>query len=164
MLEKSNVLSVMDLIIALKQIPVFASVHGEGLKRLSDAIREMRVSSGELIFAEHELGEEMYVVYSGKIRIYHETGGHEEVLDLVGPGGYFGEMAIIDEQPRSASARASDDTTLLVLHKNDFRSAVRDYPDIAFEVLKEFVRRLRQADQRIRSLAGELAKKQVEAQ
>jgi CRP/FNR family transcriptional regulator len=155
-------LSVMDLIIALKRIPLFTSVHGEGLKRIAESIREKTISPGELVFAEHELGEEMYVVHSGKILIFHDTAGRENILDSVRAGGYFGEMAIIDEQPRSASARASEESVLLVLHKNDFRAAIHDYPEIAFEVLKEFVRRLRAADFRIRSLASELQKGQVE--
>jgi CRP-like cAMP-binding protein len=156
-------LSVMDLIIALKRIPLFASVHGEGLKRIAESIREKRMSRGELVFAEHELGEEMYVVHTGKVIIFHETAGRETILDLVRSGGYFGEMAIIDEQPRSASARAEEESVLLVLHKNDFRAAIHDYPEIAFEVLREFVRRLRDADLRIRHLAGELQKGQIEA-
>ena len=156
-------LSVMDLIIALKRIPLFASVHGEGLKRIADSVREKAISKGELVFAEHELGEEMYVVHSGKVVIYHDTAGREHILDSVRAGGYFGEMALIDEQPRSASARAAEESVLLVLHKTDFRAAIHDYPEIAFEVLKEFVRRLREADLRIRHLAGELQKGQVEA-
>lgn len=84
------------------------------------------------------------------------------MLDAIRSGGYFGEMAIIDEQPRSASARTTEDTVLLVLHKNDFRTAVLDYPDIAFEVMRELIRRLREADQRIRALAGELQRGQIE--
>ena len=155
-------LSVMDLIIALKRIPLFTAVHGEGLKRIAEAVREKAIPAGELVFAEHELGEEMYVVHAGKIVIFHEAGGREHMLDLVRSGGYFGEMAIIDEQPRSASARADEESVLLVLHKSDFRAAIQDYPEIAFEVLKEFVRRLREADLRIRHLAGELQKGQVE--
>ena len=123
-------LSVMDLIIALKRIPLLASVHGEGLKRIAESVREKPISKGELIFAEHELGEEMYVVHDGKIVIFHETGGREAVLDLVRSGGYFGEMAIIDERPRSASARAEEKSVLLVLHKKDFRAAIHDYPEI----------------------------------
>ena len=67
-------LSVMDLIIALKRIPLFASVQGEGLKRIAESIREMRIAAGELVFAEHELGEEMYIVHSGKVIIFNEIG------------------------------------------------------------------------------------------
>jgi len=149
-------LSVMEVIIALKQIPLFTSVHGEGLKRLSDVIREKKVIEGEIVFAENDLGEEMYLVHSGKILIYHDLAGHEEPLEVVEPSGYFGEMAIIDEMPRFASARAQEHSRLLVFHRNDFRTAVLDYPDIAFAVFWEFSQRLRRADERIRSLATEL--------
>jgi CRP/FNR family transcriptional regulator len=149
-------LSVMEVIIALKQIPLFTSVHGEGLKRLSDVIREKEITEGEIVFAENDLGEEMYLVHSGTILIYHDLAGQEEPLQVVEPSGYFGEMAIIDELPRSASARAQEHSTLLVLHRNDFRTAVLDYPDIAFAVFREFSQRLRRADERIRSLAAEL--------
>jgi len=157
-------LSMMDLIIALKRIPLFASVHGEGLKRVAETIREMEIPAGELVFAEHDLGDEMYIVHSGRVLLFNETSSGENVLDSVRSGGYFGEMAIIDEQPRSASARSTEDSVLLVLHKNDFSIAVHDYPEIAFEVMKEFIRRLRQADQRIRSLAGELQRGQIETE
>lgn len=157
-------LSMMDLIIALKRIPLFSSVHGEGLKRVAETIREMKLPAGELVFAEHDLGDEMYIVHSGRVLIFNETGSAENVLNSVRSGGYFGEMAIIDEQPRSASARSTEDSVLLVLHKNDFNIAVHDYPEIAFEVMKEFIRQLREADQRIRTLAGELQRGQVETE
>ncbi len=104
----------------------------------------------------------MYIVHSGRVVIFNETGSGENVLNSIRSGGYFGEMAIIDEQPRSASARSTEDSVLLVLHKNDFSIAVQDYPEIAFEVMKEFTRRLREADQRIRTLAAELQRGQVE--
>jgi len=155
-------LSMMELIIALKGIPVFASVHGEGLKRIAETVREMKIPAGELIFAEHDLGDEMYIVHSGRVLIFHDAGGRENVLDSVRAGGYFGEMAIVDQQPRSASARTTEETVLLVLHKDDFHTSVHDYPEIAFEVMKELIRRLREADQRIRALAGELQRGQIE--
>ena len=155
-------LSMMELIIALKGIPLFASVQGEGLKRIAETIREMKIPASELIFAEHDLGDEMYIVHSGRVLIFHDAGGRENVLDSVRSGGYFGEMAIVDQQPRSASARTTEETVLLVLHKDDFHTAVHDYPEIAFEVMKELIRRLREADQRIRALAGELQRGQIE--
>jgi CRP/FNR family cyclic AMP-dependent transcriptional regulator len=155
-------LSVMEIIISLKRIPLFVNVHGEGLKRISDVVRETHVSSGELVFAEQDLGEEMYLVHSGKVLIYQELPGQHEPLNVVEPGGYFGEMAIMDEQPRSATARAEEDSVLLVLHRDDFRNAVHDYPDIAFAVFQEFSKRVRQADARIRSLAEELRRFQIE--
>lgn len=155
-------LSLMEIILALRGTPMFRAVPGEGLKRLADFIQEKRVRAGEVIFREDELGEEMYFVLSGQVSVHQEVGGDRVSLKVVESGGYFGEMAIIDEQPRSASARTEEDTTLLVLHRNDFRNAVQDYPDIAFSVFKEFSRRLRHADDRIRSLVGELRRIQIE--
>lgn len=156
-------LSVMEVILALKSTPLFSEVPGEGLKRLSDFIQEKTIRSGEVVFAEQDLGDEMYIVRTGRIRVLQEAGGEQTAVDVVTTGGHFGEMAIIDDRPRSASAIADEDTSLLVLHKNDFRSAVQDYPDIAFEVFRELTRRLRQSDERYRKLMEEARRLDLEA-
>ncbi|HSF17712.1 MAG TPA: cyclic nucleotide-binding domain-containing protein [Vicinamibacteria bacterium] len=148
-------LSFMEIILALKSTPMFQRVPGEGLKRLSDFVQEKTVRAGEVIFREDELGEEMYIVRSGRVSIHQDVKEGRVSLLVVELGGYFGEMAIIDDLPRSASATAEVDTSLFVLHKTDFRSAVQDYPDIAFEILREFSRRLRLADRRHRELMDE---------
>lgn len=148
-------LSVMEIILALKRTSLFKDVPGEGLKRLSDFIQEKEIRAGETIFSEDDLGDEMYLVRSGRVSVQQNVGGKVAELDVIDEGGYFGEMAIIDDLPRSAAAKAEVDTSLLVLHKNDFRAAVQDYPDIAFEVFREFTRRLRQSDQRYRQLLEE---------
>jgi CRP/FNR family cyclic AMP-dependent transcriptional regulator len=145
-------LSVMEVILALKSTPLFREVPGEGLKRLSDFIQEKTVRASEVVFAEQDLGDEMYLVRTGRVSVQQNIAGEETQVDIITTGGHFGEMAIIDDRPRSASAVADEDTSLLVLHKNDFRSAVQDYPDIAFEVFRELTRRLRQSDNRYREL------------
>ncbi len=71
-------------------------------------------------------------------------------------------MAIIDDLPRSASARADVESSLLVLHKSDFRSSVYDYPDIAFEVFRHFTTRLRGTDRRYRKLLEEIRRQGIE--
>jgi len=141
-------LSLMELVIAVRQIPLFASVHGEELKRLADVVREKTVPAGEIVFAEGDLGDELYLVHQGTVTLYHTEGSREDRIGDVEQGGYFGELALIDELPRSASARAREDSLLLVMNKKDFRTAVQDYPDIAFEVLKELSRRLRASEER----------------
>lgn len=156
-------LSVMEIILAIKATPLFHDVPGEGLKRLSDFIRETSVRAGEVIFREDDLGDEMYFVRSGQVSIHQELPSGPALVEIVEPGGYFGEMAIIDDMPRSASATAEVDTSLLVLHKNDFRSAVHDYPDIAFEIFREFTRRLRRSDRRYRELLEEARRLGLEA-
>jgi CRP-like cAMP-binding protein len=150
-----QMLSVMEVILSLKATPLFRDVPGEGLKRLSDFIHEKTVAADEIIFAEQDLGDEMYLVRKGSVSILQTIDGELSLLETVAPGGYFGEMAIIDDQPRAATAKATEPTSLLVLHGNDFRAAVQDYPDIAFEVFREFTRRIRAADERYRKLAEE---------
>jgi CRP-like cAMP-binding protein len=148
-------LSVMEIILALRSTPLFRNVPGEGLKRLSDFIQEKTARADETIFREEDLGDEMYLVRTGQVSLHQELGSGPALIETVEPGGYFGEMAIIDDLPRTATARAEVDTSLLVLHKNDFRAAVQDYPDIAFEIFREFTRRLRRADRRYRELVEE---------
>jgi CRP/FNR family cyclic AMP-dependent transcriptional regulator len=148
-------LSVMEIILALKSTPLFREVPGEGLKRLSDFVQEKTVRANEVVFAEQDLGDEMYLVRSGRVSVLQDVGGEPTRVDVVTEGGHFGEMAIIDDSPRSATAVADEDSSLLVLHKNDFRSAVMDYPDIAFEVFRELTRRLRNSDARYRKLMEE---------
>jgi CRP/FNR family transcriptional regulator len=155
-------LSVMEVILALKHTPLFRNVPGEGLRRLSDFIQEKDVHAGEIIFREEDFGDEMYLVRSGKVSIHQELGEGPALLDVIEPGGYFGEMAIIDDLPRTATATAEAATNLLVLHKNDFRTAVQDYPDIAFEIFREFTRRLRRADRRYRELLLEARRRGLE--
>lgn len=156
-------LSVMEVIFALKSTSLFRSVPGEGLKRLSDFIQEKTVKKDEVIFHEDDLGDEMYLVRSGRVEIHQQLDSGPAVIETVEAGGYFGEMAIIDDLPRTASAVARADTSLLVLHKNDFRAAVMDYPDIAFEIFGEFTRRLRRADRRYRELLTEARRLGLEA-
>jgi CRP-like cAMP-binding protein len=156
-------LSVMETILALKATPLFRNVPGEGLKRLSDFIHEKTVRAGDVIFREEDHGDEMYLVRSGQVSIHQELPSGPAIIEMVEPGGYFGEMAIIDDLPRTAAATAEVDTSLLVLHKNDFRSAVHDYPDIAFEIFREFTRRLRRSDRKYRELLEEARRLGLEA-
>ena len=156
-------LSVMEVILALRSTPLFQNVPGEGLKRLSDFIQEKSVRAGEVIYAEQDLGDEMYLVQAGNVTVQQEIADRQTTIDTVTAGGHFGEMAIIDDRPRSATAIAEENTSLLVLHKNDFRSAVQDYPDIAFEVFRELTRRLRQSDRRYRELMEQARRLGLEA-
>ena len=157
-------LSIMELVIAVKRITLFSNVCGEGLKRLADVVREKAVTAGEVVFAENDLGDEMYLVHRGAVDLFQTFGDRDASIGEVTVGGYFGELAVIDDLPRSASARVRKDGLLLVLNKKDFRSAVQDYPDIALEVLREVSRRLRAADERTKSLVAEREeRKRVEA-
>jgi CRP/FNR family transcriptional regulator, cyclic AMP receptor protein len=107
------------------------------LLRRSVPVRQ--IDAGEKIFLEHETGTEMYMVVSGRIDVL--TYGR--VLEHVGPGGMFGELALIDEGPRSAAALAAEPSEVVVIGKDLFALLVREEPGFALAVMRALAARLR---------------------
>ncbi len=97
------------------------------------------IDAGEKIFLEHETGSEMYIVVTGRVDVL--TYG--QVLEKVGPGGIFGEMALIDEGPRSAAAMAAEASEVIVIDRDMFAVLIKDEPGFALEVMRALARRLR---------------------
>ncbi len=104
-----------------------------------------RFSAGEKIFLEGDPGSTMYIVRSGKVHII--TYG--SVLENVGPGGIFGEIAIIDEEPRSAAAMAAEDTEVASIDKTKFLDLVREQPEFALLIMCTLARRVRRMNENL---------------
>jgi len=102
----------------------------------------------EVVFPESSPGKDMYIVYSGRVGLYTQgTGGHRKLLATMEAGDFFGEMALVDASPRSATAIAEEnDTQLLVLDKNKFTYLLRHQPDFALVVMGKLCRQLREAN------------------
>lgn len=98
-----------------------------------------RLDAGEPVFFEHQTGNEMYAVLSGRIDIL--TYG--KLLETVGPGGMFGEMALIDDGPRSAAALAAEPSEVAVIPRELFAALVRNEPAFALHVMSVLAERLR---------------------
>ena len=114
--------------------------------------RRMIYKAGERIFSEGQLGKEMYVVESGRIRIFLTSQNRELTLAVLMRGDFFGEMALLEDLPRSASASAIEETRLIAIEKEDFKYLIREHPEIAMKVLGRFSGRLRDADSLINLL------------
>ncbi|MBN2619933.1 Crp/Fnr family transcriptional regulator [candidate division WOR-3 bacterium] len=112
---------------------------------------ERKLNPGEILFEEGDKGEVMYLIREGKIKITKGKGEDEKVLAVLKEGDFFGEMAIIESAPRSASAIAATNVSLLVIDKETFRSKIRENPLIEY-VLETLSRRLRAADEQMRLL------------
>lgn len=97
---------------------------------------------GELIFAEYETGNTFYLIQSGQVQLIKAVNGYEKNLDILQPHEFFGEMAILDNSPRSASAIAYDEVKLLEFNKENFGLLIQGNPEIALVLLKTFVRRI----------------------
>jgi DNA-binding CsgD family transcriptional regulator/signal-transduction protein with cAMP-binding, CBS, and nucleotidyltransferase domain len=105
-------------------------------------IREYRKS--EVIFEEGSTGVEMYIVYSGKVRLSTKEPGREITLATIGSGEFFGEMAVIDSAFRTATATADEDSTkLVIINQKKFREIVREFPEFTMTIMQHLCRRLR---------------------
>ena len=107
---------------------------------------------GTVLFREGEPGKEMFVLQSGKIAISKKVRDVEKVLAILGPGEFFGEMAIISNKPRNASATVAEDAKLLVIDPKTFEAMIRGNSEIAVRMIKKLADRLSEADAQIENL------------
>jgi ATP/ADP translocase/HEAT repeat protein len=132
----------VEKILFLKSAPVFAHVSGEDLAALARVAEVETYAAGQLVFREGDMGDALYVVVRGKIGI--ESGG--ERLATLGPGEAFGEMAVLDEVPRSGSAVVEAETEVLRIGSEEFYEILHEQVEIAEGVIRMLTRRLREAD------------------
>ncbi|HTY42333.1 MAG TPA: cyclic nucleotide-binding domain-containing protein [Thermoanaerobaculia bacterium] len=107
----------------------------------------VRVKKGQFIVTEGDAGTEMYLIEEGSVEILKKgPGGEQRVVRVLGPGDFFGELAILAEMPRNSSARAVTDCGLLAIDDATFDQMLRSYPDVAVRMLKTLARRLHESD------------------
>jgi CRP/FNR family cyclic AMP-dependent transcriptional regulator len=110
------------------------------------------VPAGQVLFREGEPGKEMYVIQSGKVRLSRYIRGAEKLLADLGPGEFFGEMSIINDKPRTATAVVLEDAQLLVLDPKTFEAMIKANTEIAVRMIKKLARRLDDANAQIENL------------
>jgi CRP/FNR family cyclic AMP-dependent transcriptional regulator len=132
----------------LATVPLFSQLSRKDLKHLAVAVIMRDYKKGETIVQEGENAVAFYVIKAGQVDIIQGRGGKKEKpLATLGPGDFFGEMALLDFYPRSASAVATEPTQCLVLSRWDFIAELRTNPHIAVQMLPVLSRRLREAQQ-----------------
>ncbi|MGV3625433.1 MAG: Crp/Fnr family transcriptional regulator [Archangium sp.] len=110
------------------------------------------IPKGTVLFREGEPGKEMYVIQSGKVAISKKVRDVEKILAVLGPGEFFGEMAIISNKPRNASATIEEEARLLVIDPRTFEAMIRGNAEIAVRMIKKLADRLSDADAQIETL------------
>jgi len=108
--------------------------------------------AGTVIFRENEPGQDMYIIQSGSVRITKRVRNIEKTLVTLGRGEFFGEMSILNDKPRSASAVAVEECDLLVIDRKTFEAMVKGNPEIALRIIKKLAARLQEADHQIETL------------
>ncbi len=143
-------LSPLDVI---RRVPLFESLPETELAHFAELTREKTYPKGSVILFENDRGDSLFLVASGQVKVVLiGEDGREVILSVLGSGSFFGEMALIDDSPRSAHVIAMEDSTLLVLRREDFQQRLRSSPEVAIGLLRELSRRLRRADEKIGSL------------
>ncbi|HUQ73909.1 MAG TPA: cyclic nucleotide-binding domain-containing protein [Burkholderiales bacterium] len=138
----------------LKAVPLFASFPEEQLRLLTTMVSRRSAARGTTIMAGGDATDSLYIVLSGRLKVMmSDSDGKEVILTLLGPGEFFGEMGLIDDEPRSASVVAIEACELLSIAKRDFKKCLSDSFEMTMQVMRSLVRRLREADRKIGSLA-----------
>jgi CRP/FNR family transcriptional regulator, cyclic AMP receptor protein len=128
----------------LAQIPLFASLSQEQVTRLDNTVRRRFYARNAVIFLAGDPGTSLCLVESGRVKLgFTSPEGREVLLDLFGPGDFFGELALLDGEPRSADAVAVETTEILHIVRNDFVNFLREHHDCSIELLRVLSRRLR---------------------
>lgn len=143
-----------DIQTALGKIHLFRGLAPRGLERIAAIAGEEVHDGGTLVFREGEIGDKLYFILDGKVRISRNLAGMgEEALAVLGPGDAFGEMSLIDDTPRSADAHVHEHCRLLVITREAFEDLLFIHKDLAYEILWNFVKilsgRLREANDKM---------------
>jgi len=120
-------------------------------------------AAGEYLFREGELGTEMFILQEGQVEILKTVNGEDEQLALLEKGDFFGEMSLLEDLPRTASARAIVDCKVIRINGATFDQMLRTKPEIAVRIMRKLSRRLRQTDQMLREALGEKGGEEMRA-
>jgi len=131
----------------LARVPLFAGLSKRHLRGLAAIAREQRFDEGEAIAREGKPGDDFYVIVSGQAKVLRGKRG----LGRLTPGDFFGEIALLDEGPRSASVVAETPITVLTINRKPFQTALQREPSVVLKMLEELAGRLRSQE---RSLTG----------
>ncbi len=143
-MDTLNTVSILERVLLLREIPIFANLAPEDLKRVAEIAREEWYPQNTAIFHKGEEGNMMFVIVEGYLQVLKTTDGKDQVLAQRGPGDFVGEMAIIDSAPRLATLMTQSDVRVLAIDGETFKGILHERPEVSFAVLRNILRRLRE--------------------
>ena len=135
----------------LRQVPLFRALRDGELQRMAGLASIRSYREGRIIVRQDDTAMTLYCVLSGSVRVLREGGGSTPpvLLAEMGPGGFFGEMSLLDDYPRSASVLAAASTQCALISKWDFQRELKSHPQIGLELLRVLSTRVRELDARL---------------
>ena len=128
----------------LKNVEIFSELGRRDLERVGKLMVPRQIRAGEVIIKEGDQAAGFFVINSGKVEVVQDAdGSNPQQLATLGPGDFFGEMALVDQGPRSATVKADSNVKLLVLGEREFSSLIDNVPAVAKKILRGVAARLR---------------------
>jgi len=139
-----------DRLMLLKKSPVFSMVTTDDLRMVAQALEQQQYFKGDRVFEINQQGDYLYLLVSGKVGITIEQDpSSTNFIATLGPGDSFGEMNLLDDLPRSATAQVLEDSTILALAQSRLKCLIQSYPDISIGMLRSMSLRIREANTRL---------------
>lgn len=133
---------------------LFSNLSDEEMTQLAQIARERRFDRNQIIFYEGDLGGSLYIIVSGTVKIViMADDGREHILGLLHDGDFFGEISLIDGEPRSATAIAQEKVNIVMISRDDFVRLLRENPEMSLKIMVTLCERLRKTDKHVESLA-----------
>jgi HEAT repeat protein len=141
---KSTEISLGEKILLLKEIEIFSGLSAAELAAIAAVTKELDYPDGRTIIKQNDVGETVFLIIKGRVEVIMELAdGKEVMLDHIGAGGAFGEMALMDDAPRSATIRTVEPSKFLILHKQEFKETAMEFPRIALQICSVLSRIIR---------------------
>jgi len=138
----------------LRNVSLFSGLPEESVKAVSALATTRPYPKNTIIISEGDDSDSLYAVLSGKVKVYlSDDEGKEIIINIHGPGDYFGEMALLDDKPRSASVMTLEESKLAVLSKSAFEDCLSKNPQISLPIIRGMSKRLRNLTENVKSLA-----------
>src|ERR1700694_5618922 len=133
----------------IKKIDFFSGLDDKILNKISDACIARQFTKGETIVRQGEMGLGLYIIARGRVKVDAEQGGARTQVAELGPEQFFGDMALLDNKPRSATVTGIEDAECLLLTRDSFVRLMNKYPEIPIRLAKALAERLREANEKI---------------
>lgn len=144
-MDTRTTLPIMERVLLLRRVPLLADLTPNDLQRVASLATEHHIDADEVLFEQGDLGEEMYVIVHGNVRIMVRAGETEKEFVRRGVGEVIGEMSVISGEPRNASVIAAEETHLLCLDRRNFEGLLRERPEVGLAVMRVLCIRLKEA-------------------
>ena len=149
-----KLISEAKMVEMLKNVPIFDNLSDEELEAIKQCAVTRNFPKSSVIINEGDTSDSLYIIAKGRVTIYlSDENGKEVILNSQGEGDYFGELALVDDDKRSASVVTAEKSTFLVISKSDFKKVLAAHPELAFNLIRGLTHRVRHLTDNVRSLA-----------